>query len=75
MYVSMTYECVVPFLKGLHLTADAWRPGRNREGWKKRKFGTSPPVLPSSAPIPDELHSYLESVADEPGEDDVEDEY
>jgi hypothetical protein len=25
---------MVPFLKGLHLTIDKWRPDRDREGWK-----------------------------------------
>ena len=25
---------MVPYLKGLHLTIDAWRPNRDFEGWK-----------------------------------------
>ena len=32
--VSMTCDFVVPFLKGFHLTADAWRPDRDAQGWK-----------------------------------------
>jgi hypothetical protein len=28
---------VVPYLKGLHLTIDSWRPGRDAEGWKVKK--------------------------------------
>jgi len=34
VYASMTYEFLVPFLKGVHLTADFWREGRGADGWK-----------------------------------------
>ena len=34
IYVTRTYDCMVPFLKGLHLTIDSWRSGRDGEGWK-----------------------------------------
>jgi hypothetical protein len=36
VYASMTYSFAVPFLKGIHLTADAWRKDRNQEGWKMK---------------------------------------
>ena len=47
IYVSRTYKAMVPYLKGLHLTLDFWRPGRDEEGW--RLMGNSEPedVLPS----------------------------
>ena len=34
IYVSRTYTAMVPYLKGLHLTLDFWRDGRDHEGWK-----------------------------------------
>lgn len=37
VYASLTYTFVVPFLKGLHLTADAWRSGRDNLGWKAKE--------------------------------------
>lgn len=43
VYVSRTYQSMVPFLKGLHLTIDAWRGDRDEDGWRitntvERKF-------------------------------------
>jgi hypothetical protein len=29
-----TYPCITLFLKGMHLTLDSWRPGRDADGWK-----------------------------------------
>lgn len=34
IYVSRTYPWMPPYLKGLHLTIDSWRPGRNEQGFK-----------------------------------------
>ena len=34
LYVARTYPILAPFLKGLHLTIDGWRPGRDETGWK-----------------------------------------
>ena len=34
IHISATYEAIVPYLKGLHLTLDGWREGRDDEGWK-----------------------------------------
>lgn len=34
IYVSRTYRAMVPYLKGLHLTLDFWRPNRDEDGWK-----------------------------------------
>jgi hypothetical protein len=33
-HLSMTYEIVTPYLKGLHLTLAAHHPQRNSQGWK-----------------------------------------
>ena len=34
VHLSMTFSNIVPFLKGIHLTLDSWRPKRNTNGWK-----------------------------------------
>ena len=36
IYVSRTYHMMKPYLKGLHLTVDSWRPLRGPDGWKLR---------------------------------------
>jgi hypothetical protein len=33
VYVQCTYPAITPYLKGLHLTIDSWREGRNEDGW------------------------------------------
>lgn len=34
IYVARTYRNLNPYLKGVHLTVDSWRPYRDKEGWK-----------------------------------------
>jgi hypothetical protein len=34
VYVSRMYPVLVPYLKGVHLTLDSWRPWRKEDGWK-----------------------------------------
>jgi len=34
VHLQRTYPCITPFLKGIHLTIDSWRPGRDLDGWK-----------------------------------------
>lgn len=34
IHLMRTYPCITPFLKGLHMTLDSWRSGRDEEGWK-----------------------------------------
>ena len=36
VYLSRTYTSIVPYLKGIHLTIDSWRGGRDEDGWKLR---------------------------------------
>ena len=36
VYVSRTYQEMIPYLKGVHLTIDGWQKGRNAEGWRLR---------------------------------------
>jgi len=33
-YLTKTYPSVTPYLKGIHLSVDGWRPDRNGEGWR-----------------------------------------
>lgn len=33
-YVVRTYPALKPYLTGLHLTIDGWRPNRDKEGWR-----------------------------------------
>ena len=33
VYVTRSYPATVPYLKGIHLTLDGWREGRDDEGW------------------------------------------
>ena len=34
VHLAMTFTSITPFLKGIHLTLDSWRPKRGPEGWK-----------------------------------------
>ena len=34
IYVTQSYPALTPYLKGIHLTLEMWRGGRDREGWK-----------------------------------------
>jgi hypothetical protein len=36
IYVARTYNFFTPYLKGLHLTIDSWRPDRDEEGYRKK---------------------------------------
>ncbi len=40
VYFSRTYPSIVPYLKGIHLTLDSWRPNRDSEGWKIKSTST-----------------------------------
>jgi hypothetical protein len=35
IYISRAYPAMVPYLKGICLTIDHWRPGRDADGWKR----------------------------------------
>jgi hypothetical protein len=34
VYISWMYPSIVPYLKGIHLTLDSWRPNCVTDGWK-----------------------------------------
>lgn len=53
VYVSRTYPLLVPYLKGIHLTLDSWRPYRDKEGWKdlsQIQFHLDSPDIPTEHP-------------------------
>lgn len=33
VYVCQTYTALIPYLKGIYLTLNSWRNGRDKEGW------------------------------------------
>ena len=33
VYVCQTYKYLVPYLKGIYLTLNSWRGGRDNDGW------------------------------------------
>ena len=37
VYVSQTYTMMVPYLKGVYLTLNSWRKGRDKNGWMTKK--------------------------------------
>jgi hypothetical protein len=39
VYFCRTYTSMTPYLKGIHLTLDSWRQGRDGDGWKVVKHG------------------------------------
>ena len=34
IYLCRTYDAINPYLKGIHLSLDSWRPWRKDDGWK-----------------------------------------
>ncbi len=34
IYLARTYPMITPYLKGIHLMLDSWRPWRKDDGWK-----------------------------------------
>jgi len=38
-YLTKTYPSVTPYLKGIHLSVDGWRPDRDRDGWRLGRSG------------------------------------
>jgi hypothetical protein len=45
IHMQQVYPSLTPYLKGLHLTIDSWRPNRDSEGWKCPGNSSSTPEL------------------------------
>ena len=61
IYFCRTYTSFVPYLKGMHLTMDSWREGRDKDGWKMKmgkESQTEEEEEPSSA-LEEELGNLL----------------
>ena len=41
VHMSMTYNFMQPYLKGFHLSMDAWQPNRSEKGWRIRVAASS----------------------------------
>jgi len=55
VYITRTYPSLTPFLKGIHLTLDSWRAGRDSEGWRIQaqvaaRFEVDPPPQATAPP-------------------------
>ena len=37
VHFAMYYPTIIPFLRGLYLKMNSWRPGRDQDGWKISK--------------------------------------
>ena len=35
VYVALTYTTMTPYLRGIHLTLESWRPDRDEDGWRQ----------------------------------------
>jgi hypothetical protein len=59
VHLQRTYPCITPFIKGIHLTLDSWRPGRDSKGWKDPTYdpgltedmGLPPPLVQPPARV------------------------
>ena len=54
VHLCMAYSMLVPYMKGLHLTVDSWRPDPDDDGWKDPSSSTwidaSAPATPDQNP-------------------------
>ena len=55
VHLQRVYPAIAPFLKGIHLTLDGWRPGRDADGWRLHDWDEEVAALgnpsPSVAPV------------------------
>jgi len=61
VYMTRTYQAMVPYLKGFHLTIGMWRGGRDPKGWKLRPGDAS--ALSEDASTPDGMEDEDETAA------------
>ena len=68
-YVFDTYRSCRPFLKGMHLTWDYWRPHWDSEGWKQDPDGMDSDL--SEDNLGDEIEEYLVQINGSPSKGDA----
>ena len=67
VYVTRTYRWMTPYLKGLHLTLDAWRVDRDEEGWRIGKAERSRHLENKwLLHDPEEVDTDVESIEEDP---------
>jgi hypothetical protein len=59
IYITRTYTTMIPYLKGLHLTIDSWRPNRDADGWK---LPTAPGAMWNVDETPEEAPAMVRAV-------------
>jgi hypothetical protein len=53
VHLQRVYPTIAPYLKGMHLTLDGWRPGRDADGWQTAEWaGDERLDLPSATTPP-----------------------
>ncbi|MFN9957029.1 MAG: hypothetical protein ACK55I_28340, partial [bacterium] len=52
VHLMRTFPIITPYLKGLHLTLDGWRPNRDDDMWKlpEEQWTDPPDSAPTEAP-------------------------
>jgi len=65
IYLSRTYPVMTPFMKGIHLSLDSWRPWRREDSWKmtmseiraalEEREGDSPDKMVSGGRAPERV--------------------
>ena len=55
VYVATTYHVLTPYLRGIHLTLDSWRPNRDEDGWAitSGRLAVEEHLLGSDAGVPE----------------------
>jgi hypothetical protein len=52
VYISRTYPSITPYLKGIHLTLDSWRPWRSEDAWKMSLSEIKAALAANDIPFP-----------------------
>jgi hypothetical protein len=58
VYLQRTYPAITPYVKGFHLTIDAWRPDQDPKGWRlprvhdRKDCRLLPPTTPRDVVMP-----------------------
>ena len=54
VYTTRSYPSMVPYLKGIHLTLDSWRDGRDQDGWRSGQKTVGEPFSSTWLEDPDD---------------------
>jgi len=62
VYVSLTYTSLMPYLKGIYLSLNSWRPGRDAFGWSSAKLKEAARAEPVSDKLPKQFPEWIKPV-------------